>query len=86
MEKKEVVRWATLQSAANYSGLSVRLLELLIREGTLVSSVPKRKGAVRGRRLLDLRSLDAWIESGLGDKSELPELQEGAARRREAAR
>ncbi len=75
-------RWATLQGAAQYSGLSTRLLQNCIRERLIVSTVAKRPGAKRGRRLIDLRSLDAWIEQGIGDKCLLPELEAGAAARR----
>ncbi len=63
-------RWATLKDAATYCGLSI------------VSTLVKRPNATRGRRLIDLRSLDAWIEQGIGDKCLLPELEAGAAARR----
>ncbi len=56
-------RWATLEGAAVYSGLSRRLLQLAGKEGHIRTAHVKR-GAdnKRGRRLVDLRSLDAWIE------------------------
>jgi len=58
-------RWATLKQAASYSGLSDRHLYTLIGDGLIRSSLVKRPNASRGRRLVDLRSLDDWIESGL---------------------
>ena len=42
-----------------------------IVRSSLVRSFPTAK---RGRRLIDLRSLDRWIEAGIGGKSELPHL------------
>jgi hypothetical protein len=58
-------RWATLKQAASYSGLSDRHLYTLIGDGLIRSSLVKRPNASRGRRLVDLYSLDAWIETGL---------------------
>jgi hypothetical protein len=58
-------RWATLRQAARYCGLSERHLQNLISEGLIASSLVKRPDASRGRRLVDLRSLDEWIENGL---------------------
>ncbi len=75
-------RWASIRDAATYSGLSKRTIEVLIKDNLIRSACPKRKGASRGRRLIDLRSLDEWIESGIGGKSDLPKLQEGARQRR----
>jgi hypothetical protein len=75
-------RWATLKDAATYCGLSTRTLQELIRDEFIVSTLVKRPNATRGRRLIDLRSLDAWIEQGIGDKCLLPELEAGAAARR----
>ena len=58
-------RWATISEAAHYCGLTQRTLYNLIGDGLIRSSHPKRPNASRGRRLVDLRSLDDWIESGL---------------------
>jgi len=86
MHKKSCIpltqRWASIRDAAIYSGLAQRTIESLIRDNLIRSACPKRKGASRGRRLIDLRSLDEWIESGIGGKSDLPMLQEGARQRR----
>ena len=62
---EECPRWATLKQAAKHSGLSDRHLYNLIGDGLIRSSLVKRPNASRGRRLVDLRSLDDWIESGL---------------------
>ena len=58
-------RWATLSEAAHYCGLTQRTIYNLIADGLIRSSLVKRPNASRGRRLVDLRSLDDWIESGL---------------------
>lgn len=61
-------RWATLEGAAVYSGLSRGLLALAARDGCFRTSLVKRgKDKKRGRRLVDLRSLDRWIEEGVND-------------------
>jgi hypothetical protein len=58
-------RWATLSEAAHYCGLTQRTIYNLIGDGLIRSSLVKRPNASRGRRLVDLYSLDAWIETGL---------------------
>jgi len=58
-------RWATLSEAAHYCGLTQRTIYNLIGDGLIRSSLVKRPNASRGRRLIDLRSLDAWIKTGL---------------------
>ena len=63
--EQECPKWATVKQAAKYSGLSERHLYNLIGDGLIRSSHPKRPNASRGRRLVDLRSLNDWIESGL---------------------
>ena len=61
----EEKRCATLGEAAHYCGLTERTIYNLIGDGLIRSSLVKRLNASRGRRLVDLYSLDAWIESGL---------------------
>ena len=58
-------RWATIKTAAEYSRLSERHLYNAIADGLIRSSLVKRPNTSRGRRLVDLRSLDAWIVKGL---------------------
>ena len=58
-------RWVTLKGAAKYSGLSERYLWDFIRDGLIQSSRVKRPNAKRGRRLIDLWSLDECIQQGL---------------------
>lgn len=65
-------RWAPLSIAARYCGLSERHLQTLISERLIASSLVKRPGASRGRRLVDLRSLDEWIETGLFETGQRP--------------
>ena len=62
---KECPRWATIKKAAKYSGLSERHLYNAIGDSLIRSSLVKRPNASRGRRLVDLHSLDTWIETGL---------------------
>jgi len=60
-------RWATLQGASTYSGLSKRLLEVAGKDGHIRTALVKRGADKRrGRRLVDLRSLDEWIEQWVG--------------------
>jgi len=52
-----------------------RVIENAARNGVIRSSlVLSFPGAKRGRRLIDLRSLDAWIEAGVGGRAEVPYL------------
>jgi len=68
-------RWGTLAQASDYSGMGRRVIENAVKSGiirsSLVRSFPEAK---RGRRLIDLRSLDEWIEAGVGGKAEVPYL------------
>ena len=61
----EEKRWATLNEAAHYCGLTPRTIYNLIGDGLIRSSLAKRPNASRGRRLVDLRSLENWINTGL---------------------
>jgi hypothetical protein len=58
-------RWLTLEGASTYSGLTVRTLQNYITAGHVRSSNVVAKGKTRGRRLVDRRSLDAFIEEGV---------------------
>jgi len=73
-------KWATLKDAASYCGLSTRLIQLAYTEGLIESSLVRRDGAGRGRRLINLQSLDQWIEDGIGGKSDLPHLRNSAGK------
>ena len=63
--EKRCPRWATIKTADEYSSLSERHLYNAIADGLIRSSLVKRPNTSRGRRLVDLRSLDDWIVSGL---------------------
>jgi hypothetical protein len=67
-------RWATYPEASKYSGLSTRLLEELVKDQLITSSLVRRPGCARGMRILDLRSLDSYIEKGIGGKSDMSAL------------
>lgn len=66
------VRWGNYKQANAYSGLSVRLLQDYVRDELVRSSIVLKPGAKRGVRLIDLASLDALIERGVGLKAEVP--------------
>ncbi len=65
-------RWLGIYDASTYAGVSARLIENWIRDGLIVSSCVKTPGCVRGRRLIDRLSLDAFIESGIGERTAMP--------------
>ena len=67
-------KWATYKVASQYSGLSTRLLEDLVKDGLVTSSLVRRPGCARGVRLLELNSLEAFIESGIGMKTDMRAL------------
>jgi hypothetical protein len=71
-------RWAPYPDAARYSGLSTRLLEDLVKDDLVTSALVRRPGCARGVRLIDLRSLDSYIENGIGGKSDMSVLQRGS--------
>ena len=66
-----VPRWLTLKGAAIYTGLSERTNQNYIKANLVISSNVVMPGASRGRRLVDRISLDAFIEQGIGGKSEI---------------
>ena len=56
-------RWLRIPSAVKYSGLSrSRLYELLSERKIRSISVKSRKGAQRGVRLIDRKSIDLFME------------------------
>jgi hypothetical protein len=67
-------RWATYLQSSKYSGLSTRLLEELVKDCVINSSLARRPGRARGIRLIDLRSLDTYIETGIGAKTDMSPL------------
>jgi hypothetical protein len=69
--KNATPRWGHYKRAELHSGLSTRLLQDYVRLGLIRSSVVTRPGAKRGVRLIDLHSLDEFIEAGIGKKTEL---------------
>jgi hypothetical protein len=58
-------------AASRYSGLSVSLLEILIRRGIIKSALVSQPGSKRGARLINVASLDDYIESGVGKSADL---------------
>jgi hypothetical protein len=64
-------KWGTYKVSNKYSGISIPVLEVYVRENLVRSSLVTRPGCKRGIRLIDLESLDAFIEKGIGAKVEL---------------
>ena len=64
-------RWGNYQQSRRYSGLSTRLLQDYVKDNLVRSSLVLKPGSRRGVRLIDLNSLDALIEAGVGRKTEL---------------
>ncbi len=58
-------RWGNYKHARSHSGLSIRLLQDYVKDGLIRSSVVTKPGALRGVRLIDLHSLDEFIEAGV---------------------
>ena len=58
-------RWLTYQQAEIYSGIGSRTLQNHVRAGFIRSSNACAPGSTRGRRLIDRRSLDEFIEAGV---------------------
>ena len=73
-------RWGKKTMAARYSGLSTRLLDDLVARDIVRSSLVRQPGCARGVRLIDLDSLDYYIERGIGQKTDLEMNREGAPR------
>lgn len=68
-------RWGTYAVASRFSGLSTRLLEDLVKDELVISSLARRPGRSRGIRLIDLESLQNYIQSGIGGKTDMGALQ-----------
>ena len=68
---KVTPRWFTLKDASVYSGLNQRTLQNYIAQGLIVSSSVQAPGASRGRRLVSRKSLDQFIEQGVGRIADL---------------
>ena len=64
-------RWLTLDQAAIYSGLGIRVLQNHVKAGYIRSSNVVAPGCSRGRRVLDRESLDSFIEAGVGKVTDL---------------
>jgi hypothetical protein len=56
-------RWLKVSTAVSYSGISRAVLYRILAEGKIRSSSLRSRGALRGIRLIDRASLDAYIES-----------------------
>lgn len=79
-------RWGKKNMAARYSGLSVRLLDDLVARDIVRSSLVRQPGCARGVRLIDLDSLDLYIEAGIGQKTDLEMNRDGAPKYRGGTR
>lgn len=70
-------RWLKVGAAVNYSGISRAVLYRFLAEGKIRSSSLRSRGSLRGIRLIDRASLDAYIESFVTKSAERRE--EGVA-------
>lgn len=59
-------RWLRVSAAVKYSGISRSLLYELLQSGKIESRVLRKRGALRGIRLVSVASIDTFIE-GLPD-------------------
>jgi hypothetical protein len=59
-------KWMRLPVACAYSGMSRATLYGLIAEGQIKSVCVRKKGNIRGLRLISAESLDAYVESFVG--------------------
>lgn len=71
MKNDQEPGWMSVEDAASWSGLSITLIRELIADDLIVSSNVVKPGKTRGRRLVNRESLNAYIETGIGSKSEL---------------
>ena len=67
-------RWLSIKAASGYCSLSIRRIEQLVADNSLKSHLVGR------RRLIDRRSIDAWVEGPTGGDV-LTNLPEGATER-----
>jgi hypothetical protein len=67
-------RWAHPDAAVEYSGLGRTFLYGLIKTGQISSVRISKNNKARGRaqRLIDLRSIDQWIQSHAGNRNDSP--------------
>jgi hypothetical protein len=59
----EPLRWLRVEEAVRTRGISRSLLYEFIRDGKVKSSLLRKKGNVRGIRLISAESLDSYIEA-----------------------
>jgi hypothetical protein len=74
--------WIKVSEAKNFSGLGKTYLysQLDINGGKIRTSLLRRRNARQGTRLINLDSLRAFIENGVGKKVEALEIElEGGA-------
>ena len=75
--------WFTLQGAEVYSSLNYRTIRNAVKAGLIETALARMPGAKKGRRLVSKASMDFWIASGIGDRSDLPALDAANAKRKE---
>ena len=56
-------RWSKVDAAVTYSGISRAVFYRILAQGKIRSSSLRSPGALRGIRLIDRASLEAYIES-----------------------
>ena len=71
-------RWATYAGTAHYTGLSERYLEKLVKEKLIASSLVRSPECARGIRLIDLDSVDRFIEGGINESCDVTFLKKAS--------
>jgi Helix-turn-helix domain len=59
-------KWLRIPAACTYSGMSRAKLYQLLTEGQIKSICVRKKGNIRGLRLISAESLDTFLESFIG--------------------
>jgi predicted DNA-binding transcriptional regulator AlpA len=62
------IRWLRIPDAIRYSGLSRSLLYQLIADGSLRSICIRRRGSLRGARVLSAESIDEFLERHVDER------------------
>jgi hypothetical protein len=79
-------RWLRVTAAAAYAGVSRAQLYLLLSKGQIKSASVSAHGRLRGIRVVDRLSIDAFLESRLAPWATAQSLAKGKAAKTKEAR
>lgn len=77
MQAQNTVKWFKIRGAAQYAGVSERLVELWLAAGTIKTTLVRMPGKRRGVRLVNRESLDSFLEEGVGEVVDLEMNRKG---------